>query len=80
MQEWILPILELCAKLYASEIALEVANEAVQIHGGNGVAEYVERMMRFKITKFTRELNVIVISRGLRSNLIIIIKALSDRD
>jgi hypothetical protein len=42
------------AKLYASEIALEVANEAVQIHGGNGyVAEYhVERMMRdSKITQ-----------------------------
>ena len=37
------------AKLYASEIALEVANEAVQIHGGNGyVAEYhVERMFFF---------------------------------
>jgi alkylation response protein AidB-like acyl-CoA dehydrogenase len=47
------------AKLYASEIALEVANEAVQIHGGNGyVAEYhVERMMRdSKITKFMKEL------------------------
>jgi alkylation response protein AidB-like acyl-CoA dehydrogenase len=27
------------AKLYASEIALEVANEAVQIHGGNGFSE-----------------------------------------
>jgi alkylation response protein AidB-like acyl-CoA dehydrogenase len=35
-------------KIICSEIALEVANEAVQIHGGNGyVAEYhVERMMR----------------------------------
>jgi hydrogenase maturation factor HypE len=42
---------------YASEIALEVANEAVQIHGGNGyVAEYhVERMMRdSKITDIRR--------------------------
>ena len=59
------------AKLYASEIALEVANEAVQIHGGNGyVAEYhVERMMRdSKITQIyegTSEIQRIVISRGL---------------
>ena len=55
----------------ASEIALEVANEAVQIHGGNGyVAEYhVERMMRdSKITQIyegTSEIQRIVISRGL---------------
>jgi alkylation response protein AidB-like acyl-CoA dehydrogenase len=61
------------AKLYASEIALEVANEAVQIHGGNGyVAEYhVERMMRdSKITQIyegTSEIQRIVISRGLIS-------------
>ena len=59
------------AKLYASEIALEVANEAVQIHGGNGyVAEYhVERTMRdSKITQIyegTSEIQRIVISRGL---------------
>jgi alkylation response protein AidB-like acyl-CoA dehydrogenase len=59
------------AKLYASEIALEVSNEAVQIHGGNGyVAEYhVERMMRdSKITQIyegTSEIQRIVISRGL---------------
>jgi alkylation response protein AidB-like acyl-CoA dehydrogenase len=57
--------------LYASEIALEVANEAVQIHGGNGyVSEYhVERMMRdSKITQIyegTSEIQRIVISRGL---------------
>jgi alkylation response protein AidB-like acyl-CoA dehydrogenase len=59
------------AKLYASEVALEVANDAVQIHGGNGyVAEYhVERMMRdSKITQIyegTSEIQRIVISRGL---------------
>ena len=59
------------AKLYASEIALEVANDAVQIHGGNGyVSEYhVERMMRdSKITQIyegTSEIQRIVISRGL---------------
>jgi alkylation response protein AidB-like acyl-CoA dehydrogenase len=57
------------AKLYASEIALEVANEAVQI-GGGYVAEYhVERMMRdSKITQIyegTSEIQRIVISRGL---------------
>lgn len=61
------------AKLYASEVALEVANEAVQIHGGNGyVSEYhVERMMRdAKITQIyegTSEIQRIVISRGLVS-------------
>ena len=59
------------AKLYACEIALEVANDAVQIHGGNGyVSEYhVERMMRdSKITQIyegTSEIQRIVISRGL---------------
>jgi len=61
------------AKLYASEVALNVANEAVQIHGGNGyVIEYhVERMMRdAKITQIyegTSEIQRIVISRGLIS-------------
>ena len=56
------------AKLYTSEIALEVANEAVQIHGGNGyVAEYhVERMMRdSKITQIyegTNQVQRMVIS------------------
>ena len=62
------------AKLYASEIALEVANEAVQIHGGNGyVSEYhVERMMRdSKITQIyegTSEIQRIVISRDMIKN------------
>jgi alkylation response protein AidB-like acyl-CoA dehydrogenase len=59
------------AKLYASEIAMEVTTEAVQVHGGNGyVAEYhVERMMRdAKITQIyegTSEIQRIVISRGM---------------
>jgi len=59
------------AKLYASETAMFVTTEAVQIHGGNGyVAEYhVERMMRdAKITQIyegTSEIQRIVISRGL---------------
>ncbi len=59
------------AKLYASEAAMYVTTEAVQIHGGNGyVAEYhVERMMRdAKITQIyegTSEIQRIVISRGL---------------
>jgi alkylation response protein AidB-like acyl-CoA dehydrogenase len=58
------------AKLFASQTAMDVTTEAVQIHGGNGyVAEYhVERMMRdAKITQIyegTSEIQKIVISRG----------------
>lgn len=59
------------AKLYASEVAMANAVEAVQIHGGYGyVKEYhVERLMRdAKITQIyegTSEIQKIVISRGL---------------
>ena len=59
------------AKLFASQTAMDVTIEAVQIHGGNGyVAEYhVERMMRdAKITQIyegTSEIQKIVISRSL---------------
>ena len=59
------------AKLFASQTAMDVTVEAVQIHGGNGyVAEYhVERMMRdAKITQIyegTSEIQRIVISRTL---------------
>ncbi len=59
------------AKLYAAETAMEVAVEAVQIHGGNGfVKEYhVERLMRdAKITQIyegTSEIQKIVISRSI---------------
>lgn len=59
------------AKLFASETAMNVTIEAVQVHGGNGyVSEYhVERMMRdAKITQIyegTSEIQRIVISRGL---------------
>ncbi len=59
------------AKLYASQTAMEVTVEAVQVHGGNGyVKEYhVERLMRdAKITQIyegTSEIQKIVISRGL---------------
>jgi len=58
------------AKLYASQVAMDVSTEAVQIHGGNGyVKEYhVERMMRdAKITQIyegTSEIQKIVISRA----------------
>lgn len=58
------------AKLHASQTAMDVSIEAVQIHGGNGyVKEYhVERMMRdAKITQIyegTSEIHKIVISRG----------------
>ncbi len=57
------------AKLYASEVAMNVTIEAVQVHGGYGyVKEYhVERMMRdAKITQIyegTSEIQRIVISR-----------------
>jgi len=57
------------AKLYASEIAMDITIEAVQIHGGYGyVKEYhVERLMRdAKITSIyegTSEIQRIVISR-----------------
>ncbi|RAV30967.1 acyl-CoA dehydrogenase [Sinomicrobium soli] len=59
------------AKLYASQTAMDVTIEAVQIHGGNGyVKEYhVERLMRdAKITQIyegTSEIQKIVISRGI---------------
>jgi alkylation response protein AidB-like acyl-CoA dehydrogenase len=58
------------AKLYASEIAQTVTNEAVQIHGGYGYVKefHVERMMRdAKITQIyegTSEIQKIVISRA----------------
>ena len=57
------------AKLYASQVAMEVTTEAVQVHGGYGyVKEYhVERLMRdAKITQIyegTSEIQKIVISR-----------------
>jgi len=59
------------AKVFASQTAMDVSVEAVQIHGGNGyVKEYhVERLMRdAKITQIyegTTEIQKIVISRGL---------------
>ena len=59
------------AKLYASQTAMEVTVEAVQVHGGYGyVKEYhVERLMRdAKITQIyegTSEIQKIVISREL---------------
>lgn len=59
------------AKVFASQTAMDVTVEAVQIHGGNGyVKEYhVERLMRdAKITQIyegTSEIQKIVISRGL---------------
>ena len=58
------------AKLYASEVAMSVTIEAVQVHGGYGyVKEYhVERLMRdAKITQIyegASEIQRIVISRG----------------
>jgi alkylation response protein AidB-like acyl-CoA dehydrogenase len=62
------------AKVFASETAMWVTTEAVQIHGGYGyVKEYhVERLMRdAKITQIyegTSEVQRIVVSRALLSN------------
>jgi len=59
------------AKLYASEACVKIANDAVQIHGGNGFVKdyHVERMMRdAKITQIyegTSEIQKIVISRAI---------------
>lgn len=59
------------AKLYASQTAVDVTSEAVQIHGGNGYVKdyHVERLMRdAKITQIyegTSEIQKIVISRSL---------------
>ncbi len=59
------------AKLYCSEVAMEVTNKAVQLHGGYGYSrEYaVERMMRdAKITEIyegTSEVQKMVISASL---------------
>jgi len=62
------------AKLYASQVAMDVSIEAVQIHGGNGYVKdyHVERFMRdAKITQIyegTSEIQKIVISRNILKN------------
>ena len=59
------------AKLYASQVAMDVSTEAVQVHGGYGYVKefHVERLMRdAKITQIyegTSEVQKVVISRGL---------------
>jgi alkylation response protein AidB-like acyl-CoA dehydrogenase len=59
------------AKLFASEVAMRTASEAIQIHGGNGYTrEYpVERYLRdaklLEIGEGTSEIQRIVIARGL---------------
>jgi len=59
------------AKLFASDIAMRITTEAVQVHGGNGYVKdyHVERMMRdAKITQIyegTSEIQKIVIAREL---------------
>jgi alkylation response protein AidB-like acyl-CoA dehydrogenase len=62
------------AKVFASEAAMWISTEAVQVHGGYGfVKEYhVERLMRdAKITQIyegTSEIQRIVISRHILTN------------
>jgi len=59
------------AKLFASEVAMRAATQAVQIHGGNGyIREYpVERYLRdaklLEIGEGTSEIQRLVIARGL---------------
>jgi alkylation response protein AidB-like acyl-CoA dehydrogenase len=59
------------AKLFASQVAMDVTVEAVQVHGGYGFVKefHVERLMRdAKITQIyegTSEIQKIVISRGI---------------
>jgi alkylation response protein AidB-like acyl-CoA dehydrogenase len=63
------------AKLFASEVAMKTAVEAVQIHGGYGFVKefHVERMMRdAKITQIyegTSEIQRVVISRAVLKEL-----------
>jgi alkylation response protein AidB-like acyl-CoA dehydrogenase len=59
------------AKVYASEAAMWVSTEAVQVHGGYGYVKefHVERLMRdAKITQIyegTSEIQRVVISRAI---------------
>ena len=59
------------AKMYASDHAQWITNEAVQVHGGYGYVKefHVERLMRdAKITQIyegTSEIQRIVIARGI---------------
>jgi alkylation response protein AidB-like acyl-CoA dehydrogenase len=59
------------AKLFASEVARQVTNDAIQVHGGYGyVAEYkVERYLRdAKLTEIgegTSQIQRLVIARNL---------------
>ncbi|MEK5390721.1 acyl-CoA dehydrogenase [Margalitia sp. FSL K6-0131] len=61
-------------KLYASEICMEITNQAVQIHGGNGYMRdyHVERFMRdaklLEIGEGTSEVQRMVISREVGCN------------
>lgn len=62
------------AKLFASEVAVRVTEQAIQIHGGYGyIREYpVERLARdakiFTIYEGTSEIQRLVISRALRAS------------
>ncbi|CAM5204888.1 Alkylation response protein AidB-like acyl-CoA dehydrogenase OS=Ureibacillus acetophenoni OX=614649 GN=SAMN05877842_11360 PE=3 SV=1 [Ureibacillus acetophenoni] len=62
------------AKYYASEIAMEISDEAIQIHGGYGyMKEYeVERYLRdaklLEIGEGTSEIQKLIISRKILSN------------
>jgi alkylation response protein AidB-like acyl-CoA dehydrogenase len=46
------------AKLYAGEVAVRVANEAVQIHGGYGFIE------EYPVCRFYRDAKILTIGEG----------------
>lgn len=49
-------------KLYASEIAMEVANEAIQIHGGYGY------MKEYEVERYMRDAKLLEIGKGLQKS------------
>ena len=62
------------AKLYVTDISFEVANEALQLHGGYGYLKDfpLERLVRdlrvHQILEGTNEIMRVIISRDLKSN------------
>lgn len=57
------------AKMYASEVALEVANEALQIHGGNGYLKGME------VERFYRDAKITTIYEGTNEIMRVVVAA-----
>ncbi len=64
-------VLSAMAKWYGTELACEIVNDAVQVHGGNGITkefavEYMYRAVRvFPFTEGTTEIQKLLIGRAL---------------